>query len=357
MVILPSQELEQAIAQKIITADNPIGADSVQPASLDLRLGMVAWRVAASFLPSGSQTSVEEKVKSLLMHEIDLTQGGILEKGCVYVVPLQEELNLPIDMKGRANPKSSTGRLDIFARVMTDGGDSFDNIPAGFKGRLYAEISPRTFSVRVRTGDKLTQLRLMREASEDVIKHEPYYVPFTVDVDGSSSFHGTMPSVTGFPPIIGWRARKHAGLIDLSKIAYYSVLDYWEPVFARPKGGIILDPDDMYILATKEKVVIPHDYAAEMLGYDASFGEFRVHYAGFFDPGFGEKNDDTEVGLSRGVLEVRTHEVPFLIEEGQIVGRLMFERMASVPHKIYGRSLGSHYYGQGLRLAKQFAPM
>ena len=292
------------------------------------------------------------------MHEIDLTQGGVLEKGCVYVVPLQEELDLPLHMKGRANPKSSTGTLGYFCPC--------DDRWWGTLLTIFQQVSKEDFmqkfrlvlfSVRVRTGDKLTQLRLIRETSETLRKNEPYYVPFTVDVDGSSSFQGTMPSVTGFPPIIGWRARKHAGLIDLSKIAYYSVLDYWEPVFARPKGGIILDPDDMYILATKEKVVIPHDYAAEMLGYDASFGEFRVHYAGFFDPGFGGKSDDADIGLSRGVLEVRTHEVPFLIEEGQIVGRLIFEPMASIPNKIYGRSLGSHYYGQGLRLAKQFAPI
>lgn len=345
MSILPSQHLQNIINNQDITADTAIPDDNIQPASLDLRLGKVAWRVAASFLPTGSE-AVIDKINTVKMHECDLSNGFIFEKGCVYIVPLQESLRLPPHIQGRANPKSSTGRLDIFARVLTDGGDVFDDIPTGYCGRLYVEIAPRTFSIRVRQGDRLVQLRLMDNTLDTNIPL-PTLTPFTIDVTGTS-----LPQKQScFPPVIGWRARKHAGLVDLSLINHYPVLDYWEPIFPRQQGGIILDPDDFYILATNEEIVIPNNFAAEMVAYDTSFGEFRVHYAGFFDPGFGF--GDTV--KSRGVLEVRTHEVPFLITQNQIVGRLSFIAMLAVPDKIYGISIESNYQGQTLKLAKQFA--
>ncbi len=347
MSILPSQLLSSAIEDRYIHAVNPIPQDNIQPASLDLRLDNIAWRVAASFLPASTE-SVMDKVKNVQMHECDLSNGFIFEKGCVYIVPLQESLALPSYIAGRANPKSSTGRLDIFARVLTDGGDVFDDIPAGYCGKLYVEISPRTFSIRVRPNDRLVQLRLMDNRYYQKNK-APHFIPFTVDVTGGLLQEHASP----FPPVIGWRARKHAGLIDLSLVNHYPVLDYWEPIFARKQGGIILDPDDFYILATNEEIAIPHDCAAEMLAYDTSFGEFRVHYAGFFDPGFG-MGDSVK---SRGVLEVRTHEVPFLMSENQIVGRLSFTPMIDIPDKIYGVSMGSNYQGQTLKLAKQFLPL
>lgn len=345
MSILPSQLIRSCITGNHIISDITIPDDNIQPASLDLRLGNVAWRVAASFLPASSQ-SVIDKVKNVQMHECDLSNGFIFEKGCVYIVPLQESLDLPVYLSGRANPKSSTGRLDILARVLTDSGDVFDDIPAGYKGHLYVEIAPRTFSIRVRPNDRLVQLRLMDNRYNQTVKM-PNLTPFTVDVTGEFlTQHDNSP----FPPVIGWRARKHAGLVDLSLINHYPVLDYWEPIFARNKGGVILDPDDFYILATNENIVIPNDFAAEMMAYDTAFGEFRVHYAGFFDPGFG--CGDTV--KSRAVLEVRTHEVPFLISENQIVGRLSFIPMAQIPDKIYGVTMGSNYQGQTLKLAKQF---
>lgn len=348
MAILPSQFLEQLLRNQHIIADIPIPHDNIQPASLDLRLGHVAWRVMASFLPTGTQ-SVMDKVNGLKMHECDLSDGFIFEKGCVYIVPLQERLSLPSNISGRANPKSSTGRLDIFARILTEDGDVFDDIPQGYKGKLYAEISPRTFSIRVRLHDRLVQLRLMDNQDNNNTLNIPKFESFTVDVTGT-----LLPQKnSSFPPVIGWRARKHAGLIDLSLINNYPVLDYWEPIFARGQGGIILDPDDFYILATNENIEIPHHLAAEMLAYDTSFGEFRVHYAGFFDPGFGYG----DAVKSRGVLEVRTHEVPFLISENQIVGRLSFMPLTEIPHKIYGSSVGSNYQGQTLKLAKQFIPL
>lgn len=348
MSILSSQDLVDAIQSHYITTmSSAIPSENIQPASLDLRLGNIAWRVAASFLPGGNQ-SVLDKVNSVKMHECDLSKGFIFEKGCVYIVPLKEQLAFPNYLSGRANPKSSTGRLDIFARVLTDCGDVFDDIPAGYHGELYVEIAPRTFSVRVTEDDRLVQLRLIDNHCPKN-KSQEKYVPFTVDVMGES----LQQQSSYLPPIIGWRARKHAGLVDLSLIKHYPVLDFWEPIFARKSGGIILDPDDFYILATKENIEIPHDYAAEMLAYDTAFGEFRVHYAGFFDPGFGFGDGNK----ARGVLEVRTHEVPFLITENQIVGRLAFVPMRSIPDKIYGHNMQSNYQGQGLSLAKQFAPL
>ena len=366
--ILPSQALRTAVECGQITADTPILPDQIQPASIDLRAGMKAHRVPASFLP-GRGKRVEERLQSLTMHTLDLIEGAVLEKGCVYILPLQEQFWLTDHMSARANPKSSTGRLDIFARVIIDGGIAFDDIPPGYRGPIYAEISPRTFSIRVKTGSRLVQARLRsgEAISEDARELQardpllignkveellPYLkegVPFTVDVTGSASGGGIRSDL---PPIVSWRARKHAGLIDVEKINHYPVLDFWEPVFARKAGGVVLDPDDFYILATKESVSVPPSHAAEMHAYDTSAGEFRVHYAGFFDPGFGHASAGGQG--SRAVLEVRTHDVPFMIDEGQIVGRLSYEALTETPEILYGKEMKSNYQGQDLYLAKQF---
>ena len=359
--IFPAQTLRKMIGEGAVTASKPIPDDHVQPSSIDLRLGEFAWRVQASFLP-GPKSTVEEKVRAFEMHRIDLTDDAVLEKGCVYIVPLLETLNLPDDTSAFANPKSSTGRLDIFTRVISDGGTRFDLIRRGYSGPLYAEVSPKTFSIAVRTGSRLTQLRLRRGRAEvgpedliqlheemqlidsqvdraEIIEHKS--LSLRLDLDGSTS-----------DGLVGWRARRHAGIIDLDRPDHYDPADFWEPVSAR-FGGIILNPDDFYILATREAVTVPPNYAAEMVAYDTLVGEFRVHYAGFFDPGFGWHCDDASVG-SRGVLEVRSHDVPFLLEHEQVIGRLRYERLAERPDRIYGADIGSHYQGQGLKLAKQF---
>jgi dCTP deaminase len=357
--ILPSQALREAIEQGVILSPVPILDSQIQPASVDLRLGAVAYRVRASFL-AGPNATVRQRLETVEMHEIDLTQGAVLERHCVYIVPLLESVALKRRLSGIANPKSSTGRLDVFARLITDQGTEFDRIADGYVGPLYAEISPRTFSVRVRTGTRLLQLRLRRgapTASDSALRrlHEAVGLvdsqpgaenikgglAFTVDVQGDLS--------TG---LVGYRARHHAGLIDVDLIDHYDPLDYWEPIQARPERCIILDPDDFYILASRESVVVPADHAAEMLAYDTAVGEFRVHYAGFFDPGFGA----TETGGagSRAVLEVRAHDVPFLVEDGQVVGRLVYERLTARPDRLYGIGIGSTYQSQGLKLGKQF---
>lgn len=357
--IAPAQELRAAIAAGEIAAELPIGEDQVQPASLDLRLGPIAYRVRASFLP-GRQATVGEKLARLAMHRIDLSAGAVLEKNCVYIVPLMERLALRKRSSALANPKSSTGRLDVFARVITDHGVEFDRIAERYCGPLYAEICPRTFSILVHPGSRLVQLRLRRGSpavSDTAMRrlHEEVGllggpsaaadirngVAFTVDLEGRPD-----------SPVIGWRARKHVGLIEVDRIDHYDPLDFWEPVLRQDGGGIVLNPEDFYILATKETVVVPPDHAAEMLAYDTLVGEFRVHYAGFFDPGFGSA--ETEGTGSRAVLEVRAHEVPFMLEHGQVVGRLIYERLMDRPDKLYGAGIGSSYQRQGLALGKQF---
>jgi dCTP deaminase len=360
--LLPSQLLREAVAQgREILSPQPIGDDQIQPASIDLRLGEVAYRVRASFLP-GARASVRDKLELLSMHRIDLTEGAVLEKDCVYIVPLLEYVSLRKRTAAAANPKSSTGRLDVFARVITDYGTEFDRIREGYKGPLFAELSPRAFSILVRTGSRLVQLRIRRGSpgfSDTALRrlHEEVGLvdgpagpktirnglAFTVDVAGDEA--------TG---IVGYKARRHTDVIDMDRSFHYDPRDFWEAVYSHRGEGIVLDPNDFYILASREAVVVPPDHAAEMLPYDTFVGEFRVHYAGFFDPGFGAP--ESGGAGSRAVLEVRSHEVPFLIEDGQIVGRLVYERLIARPDKLYGTPIGSSYQSQGLALSKHFKP-
>jgi Deoxycytidine deaminase len=342
--ILPSQELRALIAAERIIGEEVIGEDQIQPASLDLRLGGSAYRVRASFLP-GPQATVMDRIETFGMHRFDLGDGAVLEKGCVYIVPLMERLDLPPTIAGIANPKSSTGRLDVFTRLITDRATVFDRIAGGYAGPLYIEISPRTFSVVVRHGTRLNQLRLQQgeEAERGIGEGSPLPgddVAVTVDLAGD----GTGP--------VGYRARRYADLIDLSRIDHYDPGEFWEAVHPDRSGHLILDPGDFYILASKEAVVVPPDQAAEMRPYDTHVGEFRVHYAGFFDPGFGSAA--TGGAGSRAVLEIRSFEVPFALRDGQLVGRLIYERLTKSPDKLYGVGIGSAYQRQGLTLAKQF---
>ena len=326
--ILPCQTIESLIEIGAVTAATPFAPDQVQPASLDLRLGATAWRVRASFLP-GVGRKVTERLADVAMHKLDLTQGAVLERGCVYIVEVQERLKLPAGIAGRANPKSSTGRVDVFVRLLTDGG-RFDDVAEGYEGPLYAEIAPHTFSVLVRPGTRLNQLRLKRG-------DPPQHGAIDVGVD-----------LTG--AVSGFRARRHAGVVDLDREDGHDPRDFWEPLEPR-RGELLLDPGEFYILASKEPIEIPALDAAEMIPIDPSVGEFRVHYAGFFDPGFG--TEEAAGKGSRAVLEVRSHETPFLLEDGQTVARLVFEGLTERPSRLYGAD-GSHYQRQGLKLSKHF---
>ena len=358
--VLPSQALREAIARGEITADPAIAEPQIQPASLDLRLGEIAYRVRASFLP-GRRASVRQKVEELAMHRIDLSAGAVLEKDCVYVAPLLEGLKLPATTAAIANPKSSTGRLDVFARLITDYGDEFDQVRQGYAGPLWVEIAPRSFSILVRAGSRLMQLRLKRgtpRRTDIGLRRLHQSVGLVDDAAGPADIKEGLLALTvdavgmGGSGIIGYRAKMHAGLIDLDRVDEYEPLDFWEPLHARRQRDIILDPNDFHILASKEAVTVPLDHAAEMIAYDTLVGEFRVHYAGFFDPGFG--HDEMGGHGTRAVLEVRSHEVPFVIEDGQIVGRLHYERLTGMPDKLYGVAIGSSYQRQGLSLSKQF---
>ncbi|SEO04939.1 dCTP deaminase [Paracoccus alcaliphilus] len=352
--VLPDSEIRGLIESGAISADPAIIPEQIQPASLDLRLGATAYRLRASFL-AGRGRRVTDRLADLQMHQMDLSGGAVLERGCVYLVPLMERVRLPAGLSAVANAKSSTGRLDLLTRLVADGGTEFDRLPENYDGPLYAEICPRSFSVLVRPGMRLNQLRLRRGQAvlsdaelRDLNAREPLVGgPALID-------HGLGFSVDLRPDssdLVGYRARPHSGVIDLDRIGQYAAQEFWDELHTT-EGRLILDPGAFYILVSRESVAIPADYAAEMAPYLAMVGEFRVHYAGFFDPGFGIGQAGAG---ARGVLEVRCHEAPFVLEHGQVVGRLVYERMAARPRSLYGAGIASNYQGQGLKLAKQFA--
>lgn len=376
--IIPFQHLQALVRQGAIQADVTIAPEQIQPASLDLRLGTRAYRLLSSFLPEPSdqqsQFTIEDLYRSdLVMYDMDLSQGAILEKGHVYLVPLMERLKLPKDIRGRTNPKSSTGRLDIFTRVVTDLHVGFDEIRPGYSGPLFLEIVPRSFTIRVQAGLALNQLRLMSgkplvsdSSLRTLHRHTPLLChnggqgepdqPLSakdmrvdnglflrVDLRGSSE---------GDRAIVGYRAKKNSHVIDLSKVGHYSAFDYWEPLYRNATATMLLEPEEFYILASKERIQVPPGYSAEMVAYEAACGELRTHYAGFFDPGFGYANP-TRKG-TQVVLEVRPHDVPFRIHDGQTFFKVMYEKMQDSPTHLYGSSLGSSYSQQGLTLSKHF---
>ena len=371
--VLSSQEILELIHKNVITSENGIEKDLIQPASIDLRLGIKAWRVPASFLP-GKGNKVSSRLKDLAMHEFSLIDGAVLECGCVYIVKLLENVNLTDNLTGIANPKSSTGRLDVFTRLIVDSAMEFEEVPAGYQGPLYAEISPRTFSVLVRTGSRLNQLRLRRGQSftsdkeMEILQEHVGLVRNQDNINLLDKIKNGVPlsvDLVGENGLIGYKARKHSMLIDIDKPNHYKRELFWEKITVEDllyqggyqnnnnQGSLILSPDAFYILASKEYVSVPSKYAAEMRAYDTKVGEFRAHYAGFFDPGFGL----IELGASktRAVLEVRSHDVPFLIEQDQTVCRLVYEPMANVPSILYGEAGSSNnYQAQGLKLAKHF---
>lgn len=350
--LLPDHALQALIADGTIGLSRPLSEGQVQPASLDLRLGAVAHRVRASFLPGPHPVS--KRLEEVALHTLDLREGAVLETGCVYIVPLLESVDLPDALHGRINPKSSTGRLDVFARAITDFGARFDTVEPGYKGPIYLEISPRTFPVLVREGSRLAQLRIgagqvtLSDEQTETLHEKTPLVSGTANMRGGLEL--SVDLQTDARPV-GYRARRYGGVIDVDKRAAQPVDAFWEAVYARD-GAIVLDPFEFYILASREAVTVPEDYAAEMVPVDPLVGEFRVHYAGFFDPGFG----DPQAGGagSRAVLEVRSRDVPFLLHHGQPVCRLVYEAMAARPETLYGRLPGSNYQAQSLKLSKHF---
>jgi dCTP deaminase len=368
--VLAAQQLREAIANEWLRADPwRIPPESVQPASVDLRLGEHAWALRCSFLPD-SDSTVEEKIADLAFERIDLRDGATLERDRPYLVPLIEQLHLPDEVRAKANPKSSTGRLDVFTRVLTDRNHRFDEIAAGYRGKLYLEVVPRTFAIRVKTGLALNQVRLMsadaRLSDEELLAlhgRSPllYLDDVAVPASELSLSDGLFLSldVSGSAQsIVGYRAKKNSLPIDLTKTGSLRWRDYWEPVHPEKRGRIVLEPEIFYLLLSAEGVSIPPSYAAEMLAYDPTAGELRTHYAGFFDPGFGYSRDDASSGGrangSRAALEVRARDVSFMVEHRQPVCKLAFERMSEQPDVLYGKDIGSNYQGQLTMLSKHF---
>lgn len=370
--VLSCQAIKKAVSSgHVVSRSAPIEDSQIQPASMDLRLGKKAYRLISSFLPEGS--GVMERLHTpdvygsdLVMYETDISKGGILEKGHVYLIPLIEELNLPANIRGRANPKSTTGRLDVFARVLTDSCPRFDDIAPGYSGRLFLEVMPRSFTIKVKEGLSLVQLRLVSgecALTDSKLKslHRSSRLLFNGDSplaqDEVKVSKGIFMSVdlSGENPngIIGYKSKKNSHVVDLTKKNHYGVADFWEPIHKNSRATLILEPEEFYILSSKEKIRIPPKYAAEMVAYEAGSGELRTHYAGFFDPGFGFGSDG-EVKGTKAVLEVRAHDVPFMIGHGQTFCKLFFEQMAEVPDKVYGPKIGSSYQYQGITLSKQF---
>jgi len=360
--VLPSQAIRELVRTGAIGADAAIDEEQVQPSSLDLRLGRNAWRVPASFLP-GENVSVEQRLRDLAMYRIDLADGAVLETDCVYIVEIEEHLRLPRGVSALATPKSSTGRLDIFTRLIADGAGEFEKVPQRYEGRLHIEVCPRSFSVRVRQGTRLNQLRFRRgtpKASDTALRaaHELVGLVGASSSDMEPQFKGGLRFSVDFKGSgagpVAYRAKRHTReVIDLANVGGYDPAEFWDVVQGPLTSGLILYPDEFYILATVEPVRVPPHLSAEMVAYDTNFGEFRVHYAGFFDPGFGWDEADPSGGTP-AVLEVRAHETAFLLEHGQQVGRLVYEYLLEPPDRIYGAGIGSNYAKQGLTLGKHF---
>lgn len=386
--ILPVQKLKLLADAGIISShgDYPVQENQFQPNSIDLRLGEKAYRVRCSFLPEDE--SVEQKLGKLKQYEFDISEGAVLETNCVYIIPLLEELNLPSHispqkalfngqengsgfriiseehLSAKANPKSTTGRLDIFTRVITDYSHRFEEIRPGYRGRLYLEVVPKSFPIRVRTGQRLNQLRIRHGhtilSDQDLLRtHSSDPLLFNeegsvVCMDNIKVNNGLFLSVNLHGEegqIVGYKAKKHRDLIDLENINHYKVADFWDPIYAQQDDHLILEPEAFYIFASKERCRIPEHLAAEMIAYDTGSGELRTHYAGFFDSGFGGRANDKG---ARAVLEVRSHDVPFLIEDGQTFCSMKFEPNTEVPSFVYGSDIKSNYQGQGLKLGKHF---
>lgn len=362
--MLPSQELRRTILhEEWVTSEPPKGHPQIQPASIDLRLGEFAWPLRCSFLPDRSST-VEDKLGDVAFDRIDLRAGATLERDRPYLIPLIEQLALPPEIRGKANPKSSTGRLDVFTRVITDRNHRFDEIAPGYHGRLYLEVVPRSFAIHVQTGLSLNQLRLIsgdaRLSDADLrATHDEFPL---LCIGGKSLHHRDLSIADGLflsvdlsgPPdqIVGYRAKKNSPPIDLSRVGGYGWCKFWEPVYAEPGSRIVLEPEIFYLLLSAEGVCIGPNHAAEMLAYDPTVGELRTHYAGFFDPGFGY--DPAGTPGSRAALEVRARDVPFMVEHRQPICKLAFERMSAIPDVLYGAELHSHYQHQSSMLSKHF---
>jgi dCTP deaminase len=362
--VLPAQGLREAVVAGWIQSGHTIPRANIQPASIDLRLGPTAYALRCSFLPAPG-VSVMERASDLTLEELDIRDGATLERERPYLIPLAEQLALPEEIYGKANPKSSTGRLDVFTRVITDGHNRFDEIRAGYHGQLYLEVVPRSFAVKVRELLSLNQLRLatgparvtdaqlpgVHAATPLLFDGERPVEPGELAISDGLFLSVDLTSRRRRP--VGYRAKKNSQRVDLSQIGVYDWREFWEPVYAERGERLVLEPEVFYLLLSAEGVCVPPGYAAEMMAYDPTAGELRTHYAGFFDPGFGFDAAGRRFG-SQAALEVRARDVPFMVEHRQPICKLAFERMIEEPDTLYGDAAGSHYQGQETMLSKHF---
>ncbi len=359
--VLPRESLAKAIEAGVIHSTWTIPDHGIQPASVDLRLGETAYRLRCSFLP-GRET-VASKLADYTMGEVSLIGGAILERNRPYLIPLMEELALPPGVRARANPRSSTGRLDVFTRVVTDHSSRFDDIDEGYRGRIYLEVVSRSFTIRVDRASSLNQLRLLcgragvgddelrtAHAQAPILFRDDAPVP-PEDLPVRDGLSLSLDLTGDDDGLVGYRAKRNSHLLDLSLVGQHEVVEFWEPVVNEPGARLVLEPEEFYLLLSAENLRVPPGFAGEMIAFDPTSGELRTHYAGFFDPGFGHGTDPQG---SRATLEVRAHDVPFVVEHGQQVCKLSFERMAAVPGVLYGQDIGSHYQSQRIVLSKHF---
>ncbi|MBS1261798.1 MAG: dCTP deaminase [Calditrichaeota bacterium] len=358
--VLSDRQIRALADHGAVHATTPLTNEQFQPNSLDLRLGTVAYRVRCSFVPQGK--TVQERLAALEMYSFHLEWGAVLERGQTYVIPLQESLRLPRGVRAKANPKSSTGRLDVFTRTLTDRNHRFEEVEDGYDGPLFLEVFPRTFPIRVQAGLSLNQLRFF--AGDAAVPDRELMelsagTPLLFEEDGSPApgerlhidnglFMG-IDLVGAGGGIIGYRARRHSDVIDMRRAGEYEMRDFWEPIAPPGERPLILDPEEFYLFASEQRVAVPPQLSAEMVPYDTASGELRTHYAGFFDSGFGYSDPPG----AKVVLEVRSHDVPFQVTHGQRFFRLQFQRNSERPQRLYGGE-GSHYQRQGLSLSKHF---
>lgn len=365
--VLSYQIIKRYVTENKIYSKKKIEDWQIQPNTLDLRLGNIGYRVRTSFLSVDS--AVSKKIGDYVMYEINLAQGAILEKGCVYVIPLMESLNLPNDIYGKTNPKSSVGRLDVFTRVISDANYRYNAISEGYQGKLYVEISPISFTIKVKEGDSINQLRLLKgnnvRLSDSELKAWYRKMPLLYNEKGkaiplsktifSDGLHMRIDlKYSKKKRVIGFKSKKNSTVIEISKRNYYPIDHFWERLYSDNKSSLILQPEEFYIFASKERVVIPPGLCGEVIPYDPENGEMRVHYAGFFDSGFGHVRSQQGYVGAKAVLEIRPHDVPFLIEDGQIIFRMVFDKNNVRPDHLYGHGIKSSYQCQDLKLSKHF---
>ena len=349
----------------LITADTALCDDQIQMASIDLSLKGPVYGMRASGLPRRGET-VRSRIDASAKtgYTFNLTgEDKLLSRRQTYIIPLNEGLKLPPGFAARFSPKSSTGRVDVLARILADGIPHFDSVPAeGYRGPLYLEVTPLSCDILLRSGQSLMQMRL-RQGDSLVSANDLVTLQAEKGIvwgkDGkpiapeklSLAEHGLYMHVDLDRDIVGFMARDPI-LAELSfaKSDFYDPYDFWEPI-TRPKGGsIVLNPGRFYLLATKERVKVPSNICGDIAAYDASTGEFRTHYAGFFDPGFGGSKPEERGTV--GVMEVRGREIPFELQDNQPVCRMDFQWLDEVPNRLYGA--GNNYTGEQPSLGKFF---